>query len=69
MPGLRGHHPVRREVPGLPLVRMDGRLRMSEEKKPYKGGDPNWKPSKEPKDFTKNIVIPPHMRAGGGKKK
>ena len=31
--------------------------------KGYKGGDPNYKPSKEPKDFSKNIIIPPHMRA------
>jgi hypothetical protein len=33
------------------------------EKKPYKGGDPNYKPSTKPKDFTKAVHIPPHMRA------
>jgi hypothetical protein len=40
---------------------------MSEEKKPYKGGDPNYKPSKEKKDFTKSIIVPPHMKAGNEK--
>ena len=36
---------------------------MTEKKKPYKGGDPNYKPSKEPKEYTKSIHIPPWMRA------
>ena len=57
-----------KQEPALPVhhVVIPKGLRMSD--KGYKGGDPNYKPDKKPKDFTKNIIIPPHMRAGGGKK-
>ncbi len=37
--------------------------------KGYKSKDPNWKPDTKPKEFTKAIHIPPHMKAGGGKKR